>query len=383
MRRAALGILVGLLAPAPGYADTPDAPSNTSVSAEGGAEADTNVTRVESRPGNERIAAGVVRLGAKLEHKGKLAGGAYVLRTSGLARLVSRDEGQSESIGFAIGDLRWARPVGTRPVSAGIALSAADASSLERESADSRTFRSLGTDGLLLLRGETDATLSLALGVRSFTYKPDPKFDWIAPALNLRLDWTLWQPSGGTRSIELGAYAGVEARAYDSNALANAPCPEEAMMLGLDSCPAGTSLLRRDRYTRVGADLTWVSPVVATVGYQVSVTDSNSFGQSLVRHRITVSATTALPFWKLYGTALATLQFDQYLDGLIIQEDLQNQQFTTVEDENRSSLQLRVARAVSTAWSIESRAAIWRDLDNDNDTTFRRAILYIGGIYVR
>ena len=69
MRRA----LVVVLGVTNAYAEPP-ASDPTTVTAEGGAEADTNVKRVESRPGQERIAAAVGRLGAKLSTKGKLAG---------------------------------------------------------------------------------------------------------------------------------------------------------------------------------------------------------------------------------------------------------------------------------------------------------------------
>jgi hypothetical protein len=360
----------------------PSQASPTVVTAEGGAEADSNIKRVETKPGQERLASPVGRLGAKVDHGGKAAGGAYVLHLSGLARVAGNPDAQSESVALLLGDVKWVRSLGKRPVAAGFGVAAADAASLGEEEVDSRTFRSLGADGLLVLRGGSERSLTVAFGARRFTYKTNRKFDWVGPAVNARLDVTLWQPSEGTRSVELAAFAGIEARAYDSVALANAPCPDSEVFEDVPSCPAGTSLPRRDRYHRVGAEVTWVGRVVAALGYQLSVTDSNSFGQSLVRHRVNLSATTSLP-WRLFGTALATLQFDQYLDGLLVQEDLQNQTFTTLDDENRSSLQLRLARPVSEMWSIESRAAIWRDLDGDNNTTFRRAIVYVGAVYSR
>src|SRR5690606_341346 len=111
-------------------------------------------------------------------------------------------------------------------------------------------------------------------------------------------------------------------------------------------------------------EVTWIGGVVAAIGYQLTVIDSNSYGQSLVRHRTTVSATRSLPLG-LYATLLGTLQIDQYLDGLVLQTDLQRSEFTSLDDENRSSLQLRLGRPVSAAWSLEARAAIWRNLGSD------------------
>jgi hypothetical protein len=372
MRRVALGFGF-VLASASANA------SPTTVTAEGGAEGDTNVERVESRTGEpDRVGAVLVRLGAKVETRSKAAGGTYVIQLSGLARMVGNQKADAESSALLLGDLKWVHPIRARPVLAGFGATVVDASPLA-DDVGTRTFRSLGADGVLVLRNSDERSLTLTFGVRDFSYKPDHRFDYIAPTASARLDLTLWEPAGGTRSLELAAYAGFEARDYDSTALANAcdEAPEDPSV-----CFAGTSLPRRDRYHRIGAELTWVGSVVAALGYQLAVTDSNSYGQSFVRHRVNVSATTALP-WRLYGTALATLQFDQYLDGLVLLDDLMNQTFTTLDDENRSSLQLRLARQVTDTWSFESRAAIWRDLDGDDNTTFRRAIFYLGAIYSR
>lgn len=365
--------------------------SPTTVTAEGGAEVDTNVERIDSRPGNERTGAAVSRLGAKLDHRGKVLGGSYSVLLTGIARYVNTTGiALAESTALTIGDLRWMRSVGSRPVAVGVALSGADASGIGYSPfgdddagarAGSRTFRSVGVDGLVALRGGDNRTLSMSFGGRAFEYKPDADFNWAGPAATARLDVTLWEADGGTRNLEVAAFAGVEARAYESTAAVNV-CPEDAMPEDPRDCSAGTTLPRRDRYHRFGVEVTWTGSVVAQIGYQLAVNDSNSFGQSLVRHRVNLSVTRDLP-WKLYGSALAILQFDQYLDGLIVQEDLQNQTFTTLDDENRSSLQIRIARELSKSWSIESRGAIWRDLDSDPATSFRRAIIYLGVIFSR
>src|SRR6185295_17022326 len=68
---------------------------------ETGAEADTNVERVETAVGTPpRIAAGAGRLGALIGHRGSLLGGGYVVNVSGLARLIasSNDELDGENV---------------------------------------------------------------------------------------------------------------------------------------------------------------------------------------------------------------------------------------------------------------------------------------------
>ena len=347
---------------------------------EGGAEEDTNVQRVETGPGldTHQIESGVVRIGGKLDRRARIAGGTYAAIMSALARMVSSKDASSENVMLFAGELRYLRPVEDRRVSFGVALAGVDAVPITNE-VGARTFANLGADALLVLDGNDDRHLTVGLGWRDFTYKEKDDFSWSGPAASARLDLELWAPSGGTRSLELAAFAAFEAREYNSTALVDA-CPPGATPS--DSCSAGTSRTRRDRSQRIGVEATYTGRVIATLGYQLTVIDSNSFGQSLIRHRATTSVTRSLP-WSMFGTALAILQFDQFVDGLVVKKDLQRSEFTSLDDENRSSLQLRLGRPVTGAWTVEARGAIWRDLGGSMDTSFRRASVYFGAIYAR
>jgi hypothetical protein len=218
---------------------------------------------------------------------------------------------------------------------------------------------------------------TLAAGGRQFIYKPETmpahEFDWVGPTASTRLDLVLWQSPDGTRSVDLVTTLGFEARAYETHALANGNPP------GMPPAPAPTDLLRRDRVQRAGLELTWLGGQVIGAGYQLTVVDSNTFGQSLVRHKLTASATASLP-WRLFGSALATVELAQYLDGLPVQ-DVNQRDFTTLDDENFSSLQFRLARALTQTWSLETRVAAWRDLGGVRDTEYKRSLIYVGVIY--
>jgi hypothetical protein len=350
------------------------------VTGEAGTERDSNVQRVETGLGlpTERIESWVLRFGARIEKKDKALGGTYAFNLSDLTRVVANGEADVENVTAIAGNLRWVHVLGDRPVLAGGAVTAIDALPLSDDTG-ARTFRNLGADALLALRGGDERTLTLAFGARDFTYKPDHDFDWRGPSASARLELMLWQPASKTKSLELVMTLGFEARTFDAVALANG-CPPNAP--AAPGCTASTDLERRDRYQRLGTELTWVGRQVASLGYLVTLIDSNSYGQSLARHRVTVSGTTALP-GQFYGTLLAILQLDQYLDGLIVRRDLQQMEFTNVEDENRSSLQLRIGRKLTDDWSIEGRAAIWRNLANSGDMelSFRRELVYVGLTY--
>jgi hypothetical protein len=346
---------------------------------EGGAEADSNVKQMEGIPGemSERIAAPVARAGARIDHRDRLLGGAYVLSLSSLARLVASDRGKTENVILYDGDVRWMHAMESRPIALGARILAADALAIAGGTG-SRTFRNLGADGVLVLGGGGDRTLTLTVGERELWYKPNPIFNWYGPVTHARFDLVLWQPPDKTRSLELATLFGFEARRYDSSALSN-NCPPDAPPA--IECSARTSLVRRDRFQRAGVELTWTAAVVVTAGYQLTVIDSNSYGQSLVRHRVVTSATTEL-FDKLFGTVTATLQIDQYPNGVPV-EKAALQEVATLEDENRSSVQVRLARELTPAWSLEARGAIWREFGNADTSTFRRELIYTGVIYAR
>jgi hypothetical protein len=376
MRRVALSAVVAGILGILGIARA----ESWTMSLESGAEADSNVERVETVAGSmtERIAAPVGRVGARIAHQDRVFGGAYVLGVSALARLVASSKTRPENVMLYAGEGRWLHALDPQPISAGISITAADALAITGGTG-ARTFRNLGADALLVLGSSEDRRLTLALGVRDFSYKPSHAFDWRGPIANARLDVVLWQASGMTKTLELTTAFGFEQRTYASNALANA-CPPDAPPRF--QCSVSTSLVRRDRYQRASVELDWVGEIVATVGYQLTVIDSNSYGQSLVRHRIMTSGTVELGD-KLFGTATATLQLDQYPDGVLVESDLQHQELTSLEDENRSSLQVRIARELSATWSLEARGALWRDLGNTGTASFRRELIYLGVVYAR
>jgi len=85
---------------------------------------------------------------------------------------------------------------------------------------------------------------------------------------------------------------------------------------------------------------------------------------------------------KNYLSLLAILQIDQYLDGLLVEADLQHQEFTNIEDENRSSAQFHIARKLTDDWTVEGRVAYWRNIfGNTMDLAFSRAVVYAGFVY--
>ncbi|MEP6860989.1 MAG: hypothetical protein ABJE66_10235 [Deltaproteobacteria bacterium] len=379
MRRAACrGLVLASWVLAHGHAHA----APWTVTGEAGAEVDSNVERVETGPGLDTapVTSPVMRLGVRADKKDELFGGGYALHLSDLTRIAGDRDISVEDVSLLAADLRWVHPLADRPVAAGFALSAIDAFPLD-DDYGARTFRNLGADLVINAHDGEDYRLNLAFGARQFKYKPPTVpshlFDWSGPAANARLDLTLWQPSGRTRSLELAATTGFELQGYESRAFVNACSPSSPPN---PACTAPTDLARRDRAARAGLELTYVGSFITSLGYQLTVIDSNSFGQSFARHRVLASGTMSIG--KNFISLLAILQIDQYLDGLLVQADVVHQEFTNIEDENRSSAQVHVARKLTDEWSLEVRAAYWRNiLGNTMDLAFSRTLVYAGVVY--
>jgi hypothetical protein len=358
-------------------------PGTWTVSGEAGAEEDTNVERVETGPGlpDAPVSAPMLRFGARLDGRARLAGGGYILSLSDLTRIDADGDVPIENVTLVAGDLRWLHPVGDKPVSLGAGLTAADALPLGDAIGD-RTFSNIGGDGLLSAHDGDDRRMLFAIGVRSFVYKPVPThdYDWTGPVANARFDFNLWHDAARTRSLDVAATLGFEARAYDGVAYVST-CPAGSQ--ASPNCFAATSLSRRDRFERAAVEATWTGRQIVTVGYQLVVIDSNSFGESLVRHRAFASITSSLP-GGLYGTLLGILEIDKYVDGLVVGTDIVHQDFANIEDENRSSLQARLARKLTPELAVEARAAIWRNLGTTTmDVEFHRELYTLGVVYTR
>src|SRR5213078_4781452 len=136
-----------------------------SLTMESGAEADTNVERVETVDGGgvQRIAAPAARAGARIDHHDYLLGGSYLVRLSGLARMVASADTRPENVMLYAGEARWLRSLGSRPITLGIHAIAADSFAITGGTG-ARTFRNLGGDALLVLGRGDDHHLTLGVG---------------------------------------------------------------------------------------------------------------------------------------------------------------------------------------------------------------------------
>ncbi len=356
-----------------------------------GAEFDSNVHRVEAAPDGSQapVAAPLARGGARIEGAGDRGRrGRFALVGQGQARAVTSDERGEEIAAVAL-DGRWDHALGARRARAGVRAGWTDASALVE--AGARTFTLLSADGVLQLQDDGDRRFSVSAGGRDFTYKPDRDFDWRGAAVGARLATTVWHgaaagdgldeladdlglPDDAEATLELALAWRLEQRRYAGRAFTSGCAPGEPIT---PTCFVPTAELRGDLHHVAEVEATYTGDLVASAAYQLTVNDSSSYGQSLIRHRLATSATTALPA-EAYVTVGLVLQIDQYLDPLLLARDVVSQAFTSIDDENRSAISVRLSRRLGRGVTAEARWAFTADSLSSDDREFRRHVVQAG-----
>ena len=360
-----------------------------SLELEGGAEYDSNIHRLELKGGDtaEVVAAPLMRLGA--HHTltwHRTAGERLELDTFGGLKLFGSDSGQSENVAVVSsrGGYQWH----LRGRGAVVGLSGnyydAIAYQLYQPSGpvyDNRNFRTGAGEVSATLLGPGQNRLTALVGYRLFHYKPDPVFDWQGEHYQLVYQTTWWRgdpdQDADAASIDFTAGYELERRNYDGSARTSS-CADPGA--GDPACSAGTTLPRADLNHTVGAELVYTGRRIYSARYELTVNDSNSFGESLVRQRLRLGITTEL-FHELYLTAQGTVLFNAYLDPLLVVSDEQARTFVSIDEENRNSLALHLSRPLSGGWSIEGRYAIYSNELSNQELSFRRQTAYLGAVY--
>ena len=137
---------------------------------------------------------------------------------------------------------------------------------------------------------------------------------------------------------------------------------------------------RADLEHRAQVRLTYTGDRVYSAGYELVVADSNSYGQSVYRHRVSASATSGLP-WRWLATASAILELDQYPAPLLVARDVSSQTFASIDDDNRNMVSVLLSRPLAGRWSVEARWAYWTDAFGGGDYHFHRQLVYAGVVW--
>lgn len=225
----------------------------------------------------------------------------------------------------------------------------------DRRGAD-RDYTDLGADAFVrfLLQGRLDARLSV--GAHRFIFWPRFPYSFWGPDFGLNARFRI------TRRHSVSAFLNFEPRTYNANAL---PAPD------LDPQP---ELGRRlDTFFIVGVGYQYRGPWAFGFTYSFMESDSNSFGETLRRHRINLNAGVKL-FWELSLMGNVVLQLAQYPDGVYLSEEL----IVIDDDESQNQVSLKLARPLGDYFEIDFKWQLFFNKLVRNDLTYLRNTFTLG-----
>ncbi len=356
---------------------------------ESGAEYDSNLHRVEVLAGNiAGVDAGpLMRAAARFQLSERIdKKSALRADVRGATKLFAVPEGQSENLAMVFADVTYQRTVGASNAQLGLRGNHFDAIEIRPfgdgvRPAPGRSFRTSEIRTFLTLPSETPHRISIHAGARDFVYKPERIYSWRGPQLGVRYSATHWlgdsEEDEGAASIDVRASYTASIRDYVGAAFRNACAPGP---MPAPDCFVPTGEGRADLNHSLVVEGVYTGRRMYSLLYGAEVVDSNSYGQASVRQRIAAGVTTEL-FADMFLTARAMVRLNTFLDPLLLARDLQNQNFVSIEDENRNSLSVHLSRDITRHWGAELRLAVYSNEFATKELSFRRETAYFGLLY--
>lgn len=208
-------------------------------------------------------------------------------------------------------------------------------------------------------------------------FLPDPALDVrLSVAAHRFLYWprfaySFWGPDGTLtaryrflKRHSLAVFGSFNPRTYNANAVER---PEP----GAEPLP--TSMVRADSFLSVGASWVYRGPVHLSVSYAYFDQTSNSWGETLRRHRLGATVGATLPLG-LTALAAGTVQLSSSPDGVYLDPRLP----VVEEDENSSSVTLKVVRPLGLHVELDLRYAFYFNVLLATQLPYRRHVVTLG-----
>ncbi len=353
-----------------------------------GPEYDTNANRVEVVKGADAIDKPIAAALLRTTAKGTLAVRWEWYRaqlTAGFGSKIFFSRSvfdQSVFVGQLALDNRF-RPAG--PVEIGLSGDYYEATQPDRptscgepECLRQRDFRT-GTAQARLTLLDRGGVVALIGGYRGFKWKPDASFNFHAGQLRAVASTRLVAGrEGREHEFELTATYLLEPRHFGFAAERNLCAP--GTPVGPD-CIVAEDHRRKDWFHEAQAELSYLGPVMLTLSYGAQLNRSNSFGQSLLRHIVSFKVGVRLPA-KIYGSLKAQLLAVTYLDPVLLDRNVANQTFVSIEDENRNAVIVDLERPFPKhGLAVSARYSVYTNELSRSPARFLRQTIFVGLSY--
>jgi hypothetical protein len=245
----------------------------------------------------------------------------------------------------------------------------------QRGPIDRRDFRSLAPTLRIEQGFARAAQVTLGGGYRWFTFKSDDDFSFAGPTAFLSARQMFpGNLERGEADWEWTAGASLEWRGFDGLACTNVNCTPAS-----SSPPAHV-----DRFWIGHIELARTTTFLLGAGAALHLNQSNSYGEGLVRGVFHLRAVVPLP-WALSLSSRADLVATHYWTSQVLAQEVLAQGQNTgtplvsIEDENRSTLRIEVARPLAQGFEIGARYVLYTSFPGSGSVDYRRqtALLYL------
>ena len=219
-----------------------------------------------------------------------------------------------------------------------------------------RAYSDLGASAFVEYVPDVRLDVRLRAGAHRFVYRPYRSADFGGPELSLTARYRLDRRHSATLSGEWGR------RRYG---IVAQPAPGLA--------PGAAPGRRVDGLLSAGVGYGYRGPVALTLGYGFQELSSNSFGETVLRHRLSASAGLRLPL-RLTLLAQGALVLNRYPDGVFLSPEI----ILTEDDEAQSSLALRLVRPLTDSLDLELSASVHGTRLPRNGLDYGRQVAALG-----
>ena len=223
----------------------------------------------------------------------------------------------------------------------------------DRRGAD-RDYTDLAAFAFVELVPSGSFDLRAEAGAQRFIYRPIFEYSFKATDFSLQARYRFDRHHSIALLGELGL------RFYNGDAR---PAP---------SVEANSFPQRQDTAFLAGLSYSYRGPFALTLSYAYGGAVSNSFGETVYRHRLSASAGIRLP-WELTLLAQGAVQLSHYPDGANTPPEV-----ILLEDDNQDSVALKLLRPLSSHLDAELRFALYHANLPQNGLTYLRQVAWIG-----
>jgi hypothetical protein len=218
-----------------------------------------------------------------------------------------------------------------------------------------RDYSDLGADAFLEYVPDVQLALRLRAGAHRFVYRPDSRANFGGSEVSFLGRYRF------SRSHALSLFGEYGARGYGVEAR---PPPQSEQL---------TSSPRKDGALSAGATYTFRGPLALGLTYSFQEVSSNSFGETVLRHRLSASAGFKLP-WNVTLLTQGSLGFSRYPDGIYLSPEI----ILLEEDEGQNSLSLKLVRPLGTHLDWELSYALYGTQLPRNHLSYLRQVGGVG-----